>query len=316
MKIAEIDINKSILTKINSTELTERNIELYIKRDDLIHPEISGNKWRKLKYNIDLCVTNKQDGIITFGGAYSNHLVATAAACATIKMKSIGIVRGDELNSNSNETLKKCTGYDMELVFVSREIYKRRYEKSYHEYLHSIYPNCHLVEEGGANYYGMIGCQEIVKELALDFDAIFVAQGTTTTSCGLAMGLNNEQKLYVVPALKGFDSHSEMKQLFRRSGFEADFIDEMLMKTVVLDDFHFGGYGKYNSELLEFIQDVYSTHQLKLDPIYTGKAFFAMMEQIKNGKLDNSTIVFIHTGGLQGAQSVMNKSKFNFWKEN
>lgn len=315
MKMEEIDINKSILTKVCSDELTHRNIQLYIKRDDLIHSEISGNKWRKLKYNIDLCLNKKQYGIITFGGAYSNHLVATAVACAAKNIKSIGIVRGEELNENSNATLKKCSEYGMELAFVSRETYKNRYEKSYHESLHVTYPNFHLVEEGGANYYGMIGCQEIIKEIEIEFDTLFVAQGTTTTSCGLALGINENQKVFVVPALKNYDSLAEMKSLYLRAGFEADFVATMLDGINVLDQFHFGGYGKYTHELLEFIQQFYLNHNVKLDPIYTGKAMFALFKQITEGRLDNSKIIFVHTGGLQGAPSIMKKSNFNFWSE-
>lgn len=303
-----IRTDNSILEPIDLPELKERGIRLFVKRDDLIHPEISGNKWRKLKYFIELCDAKKKTGILTFGGAFSNHLLATASACSLVGLKSIGLVRGEELNPESNSTLKRCQQLGMDLKFISREEYYLRNDKAYHETLAADYPEYQLVAEGGAGYYGMIGCQEILKEIEEDFDHIYVAQGTTTTSCGLLLGLKENQQLHVIPALKGFDSLAEMKNLLSRSGFDIDLVEELLESVIVHDEFHFGGYGKYTEELLTFIQRIYLETELKLDPVYTGKAFYGMMKVLKSGEFDNKTVVFVHTGGLQGVEGIEQKS--------
>lgn len=302
------DLQNSILTEIKTDFLEKRGIKLFIKRDDLIHREVSGNKWRKLKYNIELCRTKKKSGILTFGGAYSNHLVATAAACHLAKIDSIGIIRGDELSVNSNATLQRCASYGMQLIFISREKYSMRGEKEFQEKLMNTYPEYQLVPEGGANYYGMIGCQEIMQEVSIPVDHIFVAQGTTTTSCGIAMTLMDSQRLHVVPVLKKFDSRKEMHELWKWAGFDNEIIEEWLENVEILDSYHFGGYGKYTDELLDFIGKFYKDHAVKLDPVYTGKAMYALMNEIKTGSYDNQTILFIHTGGVQGTEGIEKRS--------
>lgn len=302
------DLENAVLEKLVSKEFDSRGISIYVKRDDLIHPEVSGNKWRKLKFNVDVCQNAKKDGILTFGGAFSNHLLATASACHSIGLKSVGIVRGDELNSQSNHTLRRCSELNMELKFISREEYRMISDKSYLADIAHEFPNYHIVPEGGANYYGMIGCQEILKEIDVEFDAIFVAQGTTTTSCGLLLGLKEKQELYTVPVLKGFDAEKEMKSIFEYSGIEEEWLQDAFEKLNILDEFHFGGYGKYNDGLLSFIKTFYLNHHIKLDPVYTGKAMFAMMKELENEKWNGKSIVFIHTGGIQGVESIEKKS--------
>lgn len=301
-------LQNSILTEIHSDFLEARNIKLFIKRDDLIHAEVSGNKWRKLKYNIELCRSKKKAGVLTFGGAFSNHLVATAAACQLAGLKSIGIVRGDELSNDSNETLQRCTKYGMHLVFISREDYSNRNDKTFQEELMVKYPEFQLVPEGGANYYGMIGCQEIMQEVSNSVDHIFVAQGTTTTSCGIAMSLLEKQILHVVPVLKNFDSKQEMTELWKWSGFDTEVIEDWLKNVEVLDKYHFGGYGKYTDELLDFINNFYKENSVKLDPVYTGKAMFALMKEILKERFNNTSMLFVHTGGVQGTTGIENRS--------
>lgn len=302
------DLKNAVLERLTSDEFEMRGISVFVKRDDLIHAEVSGNKWRKLKYNVEVCLNGKKSGILTFGGAYSNHLLATASACHAIGLKSVGIVRGEELHSQSNQTLQRCSELGMELKFISREEYRMIPDKSYLADVAHEFQNFHIVPEGGANYYGMIGCQEILKEIEVNFDAVFVAQGTTTTSCGLLLGLKEKQELLVVPVLKGFDSENEMKSIFQYSGLEEEWLDDAFGKLNVRDEFHFGGYGKYTDELFDFIKEFYKNHGIKLDPIYTGKAMFAMMKELKNEKWNGKTIVFIHTGGIQGVQSIEEKS--------
>lgn len=308
-----IDFKKSIVQPIQSASLDARGIELFVKRDDLLHPDISGNKWRKLRFNVIQCFKNHNAGILTFGGAYSNHLLATAAACAEVGLKSIGIVRGDEHTFESNAILKRCTSYGMELQFVSRELYQLRNDRYYQENLLIQNSNYYVVPEGGANYLGMIGCQELVSQIEQPFDVIVSAQGTSTTSCGLALGLDDSQRLMVVPVLKGYDSIGEMQSLMSRSAMAEDAIDFALSSVLVSDEYHFGGYGKYTWELLEFIRSFHNRYRIKLDPIYTGKAMYALQKEIDSGAMDGKRIVFLHTGGVQGAQSIIEKSGFDLF---
>lgn len=303
-----ISTERSRTDEVNSQILSEHGVRLFVKRDDLIDVEISGNKWRKLKYNVAQCITEKFDGILTFGGAYSNHLVATAAACQKAGIRSVGIVRGEELNEESNDTLRRCAQYGMKLQFVSRDLYAQRNEKSYQDALSYEFENLLVVPEGGANYYGILGCQEILKEVREDIDIVVVAQGTTTTSIGIATTLKSDQQLFVVPVLKGFDSLEEMTSLMKKSAFETDYISEVLENVRVLSNYHFGGYGKYDEELLGFISDWYKKYKIKLDPVYTGKAMFALMDQIQKGKLEDKVVLFVHTGGIQGSRSIIEKT--------
>lgn len=302
------DVSNSITEEIIIDSLKQRGINLFVKRDDLIHSVVSGNKWRKLKYNVELCKSRKKKGILTFGGAFSNHLVATAATCQSIGIESIGLVRGDELNENSNETLRECADLGMELIFLPRAEYKLRYEKAYIEAISIKHPNYFIVPEGGANYHGMIGCQEIMQEVKEKIDHVFVAQGTSTTSCGIAMSLKEHQQLHVVPALKAYDSISEMKNLFRQSGMDEESMNELLENVKVHNEYHFGGYGKYTDGLLLFIREFHKKNNLKLDPIYTGKVMFALLTIIQDKSFDNSSVLFIHTGGLQGVNGVEKRS--------
>jgi 1-aminocyclopropane-1-carboxylate deaminase len=304
--------NKSILQEIKLKRIEKLSVRLFVKRDDLIDEFVSGNKWRKLKYNIEHAIQIKKEGILTFGGAFSNHLLATASATEKAGLKSIGIVRGDELNSSSNETLMKCAKLGMELKFISREIYALRSEKAYHESLSFQFPNFHIVPEGGSNYYGMIGCQEIMNETPNNFDHVFVAQGTTTTSTGIAFSLPERSALHVVPVLKGFDSIDEMKNLYLKSGIGEETIQELLSKIIVHSESHFGGYGKYTNELLDFMEEIYVETGIPLDPIYTGKVFFSMINWIEENSISNQSILFVHTGGIQGGKSISKKEDRRF----
>jgi len=294
------DTSRSILQEIKPDSHRFRNVRLLVKRDDLIHPEVSGNKWRKLKYNLELAGYQKKEGILTFGGAYSNHLLAVAAACNLARLKSIGVVRGEELTSEGNENLKRCSELGMELLFVSRESYDERNEKSCQEGWKEAYPHFLLVPEGGSNYYGMVGCQEIWKELPVGIDHVFVAQGTTTTSCGLLLGSDENTTIHVVPVLKGFDSPAEMRKQLFPFLIDQDTIDDYMKRVEVHPEAHFGGYGKWTPELLDFISECKTEYDLPLDKIYTGKAFYALMTWLEEQDFEEpQTIVFLHTGGLQ-----------------
>lgn len=291
------DTTKSILQEIIHADFSSRGIRLFVKRDDLIHSHVSGNKWRKLKYNFQQFEQSKKERIITFGGAFSNHLLATASACHEASVDCIGIVRGEELTAESNNVLSECSRLGMKLHFVSRMEYEMRSDKEYLEELAIDFPNSYFIPEGGANYLGIIGCQEILTEVEEKVDHVFVAQGTSTTSCGILLN-DSCQKLHVVPALKGYNSMEEMTNLYLRVGIPGELIDELLSKVIVHADHHFGGYGKWNDELLAFIESCELKYQLPLDKIYTSKAFAALIDEVTKGNLDNQNLLFIHTGGL------------------
>jgi 1-aminocyclopropane-1-carboxylate deaminase len=289
-----------------------RVLNFDVKHDDAIDAIVSGNKWRKLKLNIACAVQNKMSGILTFGGAHSNHLVATAKAAQLAGLKSIGVVRGDELTCDSNETLRNCNQFGMELQFIPRNDFREFTSMDYQPCLKDSYPGYHIVPEGGANFYGVIGCQEILKELpssAADYDHIFVAAGTGTTAAGLALSLNDNQLLHVVPALKG-DFHAEaIKKMIYYATFSEEETEAIIHQQIrFLGDYHFGGYTKYNEELIEFIRDVAAQLSLYLDPIYTAKALYALVNEVKKGNIPpTEKLLFIHTGGLQGVKAFEEK---------
>lgn len=281
---------------------TSRNVSVFAKRDDLIDTEVSGNKWRKLKFNIQHAMHLQKSGIVTLGGAYSNHLLAVAKACQMYQLKSIGLVRGEELTTESNENLKRCAELGMQLEFISRQVYGERCEKSQQESWKEQYPTYHYVPEGGSNYHGIVGCQEIHRELKNDYAKIFVAQGTTTTSCGLLTGLGPEAFLHVVPVLKGFDALHEMRQQLLYFYLDPELVEEQLQQVVVESDAHFGGYGKWNSDLEEFRKRMSDELHLPLDLVYTAKAFYALWKRVEEkSDWEGEKWLFVHTGGLKNA---------------
>ena len=295
------DTSRSILQELEHPLFEERNCRVLVKRDDLIDPEVSGNKWRKLKYYIEQAVFLKKDGIVTVGGAFSNHLLATAAACHKAGIRSIGVVRGEELSAESNQNLKRCSELGMELEFISRLDYADRNQDWFKEDLLEKHRNFLFVPEGGSGYHGLIGCQELVKELPAETAHIFVAQGTCTSSSGILLGITGETKLHCVPVLKGFDSEKEMWPLLYSFLMDKDEVSESLKNVQFHFDYHFGGYGKWDQELVDFISFCEKELNLPLDKVYTGKAFKALYDFVLSGGAYNSTVVFIHTGGLANA---------------
>ena len=295
----------SPLIELNHPLFAEKDVTVMVKRDDLIHPEISGNKWRKLHLNIEKYYDKGYAKLLTFGGAYSNHIAATALVGKLMGIPTIGIIRGDELNANSNATIAEANANGMELVFVSRSEYGMRYENDYKNELRARYGHVLIIEEGGANYLGAMGCTEIISEVDQNFDGIYLASGTGTTTTGILLASGNA-KVYSVPVLKngGFIKDA-VRELLIYSGTPDELMDDYFEKLTVLTDYHFGGYGKYTYELLQFMGDVYATTGLKLDQVYTAKALFALFDAVKKNQWGRGAkILFIHTGGLQGIRSV------------
>ena len=263
---------------------------LFVKRDDLIHQEVSGNKFRKLKYNIEKAKAHNCQTLITYGGAYSNHLLAVAAVGLLENLKTIGVVRGDELNQGSNKLLKRCADLGMHLRFIDRTQYKF---KKYFDGVHQTDSELVLhIPEGGANREGILGCRDIITETNNDYDFIFLAQGTCATSIGIYMAMAAKTKLVVVPVLKGFDSVMEMKKLAEKVDVK---LDED--RVEVLADYHFGGYAKSSTSLNQFVDSFNTQYQFNIEPIYTGKVVFAMQRYLAKVK-GNKKALFVHTGGL------------------
>ena len=275
----------------------KKNIRVFVKRDDMIHPFISGNKWRKLKYNIEEARKQHKQTLITFGGAWSNHLLATACAGATFRFRTIAFVRGEEVH---NPVLGMCKLFGMELIFVSREAYK---DKKWLFEQHPQHDSAYFIDEGGAGALATKGCEELIAELGQDYDHIFCAAGTGTTAAGLSMGLqknNKTSELHVVLVLKsgGFIA-DEMKAL------------QAPLEHVKLHlDYHFGGYAKTDEKLLTFVKEFVSTTGLMIEPTYTGKAMYALVDLVRNNQFNpGSKILFIHTGGLTGLLGMLDRFK-------
>jgi 1-aminocyclopropane-1-carboxylate deaminase len=285
-------IQLSRIEKFSFRKSNNKDLELFVKRDDLIHNYISGNKIRKLNQNIFSFYKNKCKKLVTFGGAFSNHLLATAALCNELSIDCVGIVRGEELNENSNGILKKCSSLGMQLNFVSRSSFSE--QKKMSGLLDKDGIPTWFVPEGGANLEGIEGCKEIVSENEEIFDYYVVAQGTTTTSIGIALALPPSAKIIVVPVLKGFNSKSEMKSVLNN----VDLWNVIKDKIIVLDDFHFGGYAKSTNELRDFISEINQINKMQIEEVYTGKALYALNNYMDKNVVKNKKVLFIHTGGI------------------
>ncbi len=287
--------------QINDELFTKQGIELHIKREDLLHPTISGNKWRKLKYNIIEALEHNYGTILTFGGAYSNHIAATAAAGEQFNFKTIGIIRGDELKEGDNHTLCFAKKMGMKLVFVSRDEYNIKTEAAYLESLKRRFGKFYLVPEGGANMEGITGCVEILYDVEDKFTHICCACGTGTTLVGLIVSAKKDEQVLGFPALKGGKFlEKNIKTMVREyTGLTKNHTFQLII------DYHFGGYAKYNKELIDFIKSFKKKHKIPLDFIYTGKMLYGIHDLARKGYFPRgSRILAIHTGGLQGNNSV------------
>lgn len=290
----------SPVERVNDPMLDRYGVTMLIKRDDLIHPVISGNKWRKLRHNLREAVMQDHHTVLTFGGAYSNHIVATAQACFNAGLDCIGVIRGDELDVRElNPTLLQARELGMEFHFVSREEYRLRNESAFLKGLRDRFGRFYHVPEGGANGLGVKGCAEILPEVDEYYDVVCCAAGTGTTLAGLALSLPTGRRLIGFPALKGGEFlRAEVEGLTLESGLRPR-SDQHVLELVT--EYHFGGYGKVPVELLDFIRGFEARTTLPLDPIYTGKMMFGIYDMLSKGLFaEGSTLLAIHTGGLQG----------------
>ncbi len=293
-----INENNIPLIEIFDDLLKSKKSRLFILREDLIHLEISGNKWRKLKYNIQEAKNQKLDIILTFGGAYSNHIAATAAAGREFGIKTIGIIRGEEIIP-LNPTLKLAKESGMAFKYVSRQEYQNKNNSEFIQSLKDEFGEFYLVPEGGSNVHAVKGCTEILDNVKIDFDVICCACGTGGTIAGIISSTN--KNVFGFPALKGGGFLKEdIKKLL------SDYSNHFNVKTEndnwdLITDYHFGGYAKINQELVDFVKEFKEKHSIPLDLIYTGKMLFGIFDLLKKTQLfDKQKIVVIHTGGIQG----------------
>jgi 1-aminocyclopropane-1-carboxylate deaminase len=276
-------------------------VKLFVKRDDLIDPFISGNKLRKLEGNLMAAKDAGAAQIVTFGGAYSNHLLASASAAKALDIPIIGKVRGEELNEKSNSMLLKCHQLGMDLSFINRSTFKVSKHQS--GLSKDQDKPTWFIPEGGANPEGILGCTNIYTEAVAQnnnqhFDAVFLAQGTTTTSLGILASIPPTTQLFVVPVLKGFDSLKEMQVLAEKAKQNqfSTHLNFAFEQVEVLDTYHHGGYAQTTPELIDFINIFNNSQQFPIEPTYTGKVLYALNAQLS--VLHGKNLLFIHTGGV------------------
>ncbi|MEO0573078.1 MAG: pyridoxal-phosphate dependent enzyme [Bacteroidota bacterium] len=271
--------------------LETNGVSLTIKREDEIHPIISGNKYRKLKYTILEAKRLHHTALLTFGGAFSNHIAATACVGKEGGFRTIGVIRGDELEHTweQNPTLKLAAAYGMHFHFLDRNSYRNKDGAAFLKGFREKFGPFYLLPEGGTNSLAIKGCEEILTDADAEFNVIAAATGTGGTLAGLINGSRSHQQVLGFSALKGDFLKKDIRKFANKSNWE------------MVTDYHFGGYAKVNVALVEFINDFKKHTGIPLDPIYTGKMVFGILDMVKKGKMKaNTRILAIHTGGLQG----------------
>ena len=287
----------SPVIQLHSKLFSHKKVEIFVKREDLIHAEIMGNKWRKLKYNLEEARKLGKNRLVTFGGAYSNHIAATAAAAKLYGFRSKGIIRGDELSHNSNHTLQTASGNGMELEFVSREDF-RRLKRAIPADQGADY----WLPEGGTNSLALKGVSELVEEIAIEFDIVATPVGTGGTMVGLVKGLAGRSMVWGFSVLKGDFMQQEVRMLCEENAVPYSNYE-------LFNDYHFGGYGKINQDLKGFMHSFKQEFGFLLDPVYTGKMFYGVWEKVENDQIAPATrLLLLHTGGLQGIAGYQNRT--------
>ncbi len=293
-----IDINNVTLDPLRLPEMDEKKIEADVLRLDKIHPVISGNKWFKLKYYLREAVEKNHGTLITFGGAWSNHIIALACAANEMGLSSVGIIRGERPKIFS-PTLRAAEQYGMHLQFISREEYKRIYEQEYLYELSKKFPVALVIPEGGSGQAGVKGSSEILSLAdTTRYSHILCAIGTGTMYCGIINGSQLKQKIIGIPVLKGIsDDITQYRQLIH----DPAKIDDCRLIT----GYHFGGYAKKTPALIEFMNTLYKQTSIPTDFVYTGKLFYALADLLKKSYFPaSSKLLIIHSGGLQGNASL------------
>ncbi len=296
-----IDTKAAVLEEIKFPGIKSGN-RFYIKREDKFHHAISGNKWRKLKYNLIEAKRQGKETLLTFGGAYSNHIYATASAGNLFGFKTIGLIRGEE-HLPLNPTLTFAKEIGMEIHYVNRSDYRKRYDNDFIEKIYEQFGDVYLIPEGGTNLLALKGAKEIVDDIEIDFDYICSACGTGGTIAGIISGLDNHKYAIGFPVLKGASFlERNITKLIK------DFTGKEFNNWHLELNYHFGGYAKIKAELINFIEEFETLNGIKLDPVYTGKMMYGIFDLERKGYFKKgSTIIAIHTGGLQGIEGMKPK---------
>jgi 1-aminocyclopropane-1-carboxylate deaminase/D-cysteine desulfhydrase-like pyridoxal-dependent ACC family enzyme len=275
--------------------LDSAGVSLFVKCEHLRHPQLGGNKWHKLKYNLLAARTQQQHTLLTFGGAYSNHLYATAAAGQALQFNTIGIIRG-EAQTPLNPTLKFASACGMQLHYISRQMYRDKDSTTVLQALHKLFGEFYLIAQGGSNLLALQGCREMIAEIMQPFDVFACACGTGTTLAGSVLGLGAQQSALGISVLRhGGALHNTVRQLLTQS-------EHYRGQHWHIDDrFHAGGYARTTNALWDFMDTFKTCHAIELDAVYTGKLFYALFNMIAAGEFAAGTrILALHSGGLQG----------------
>lgn len=290
------------------TTLNYQNFKLDVLRLDLIDQEISGNKWFKLNYNLKKAQSEKAKTIITFGGAYSNHIAATAAFCKLEGFQSVGVIRG-EAAKDLNPTLAKAKADGMQLHFVSRELYNQKSEAHFKQELTQLFGQHYLIPEGGNNEQGILGCMEILKP-EWDYDTVVCACGTAATFSGIVAACKKQQRVIGISVLKGQntlvnDALQQLKLILPTTNFIINGNEELAKSQItnhcITNNYCFNGYAKLDRALLKFKIDFEKKYTILLDYVYTSKLFYSVFDLLQHNKINlNAKILVIHCGGLQG----------------
>ncbi len=292
-----INYNPTPIQQINSEWIRAAGIQLFMKREDMNHPHISGNKWWKLKYNLERAKELKHKNILTFGGAFSNHIYSTAAAAKECDFETIGVIRGEEVLP-LNSTLRFAKEMGMQLHYISREAYRKKNEFEFTENLKDKYGHFYLIPEGGSNVLAIKGCDEFGSNLIheSDFDYLCLPVGTGTTLAGIVAGIGNTKRVIGFSVLMGGDFLvADVKA--HLSNYSTNDFSNWEINT----DYHFGGYAKATNELISFKKHFEMEFGIPLDRIYTAKMMAGIFDLIQKEYFKRgSTVLAIHTGGMQG----------------
>lgn len=290
--IKYVDESKIFIQDLPNFSSKEEQISML--RLDEIHPIISGNKWYKLKYNIEEALQENCNGILTFGGAFSNHLIATAAAAHANKLLSLGIVRGVlDHKKELNSVLRQCQEYGMKLIFISREEYAQKESLAFLEKIKNQFPNYFIIPEGGANEAGRNGMSLMAKHIPSSFDHILLSVGSGTTFAGLRNALPIHQHLFGFAPMKG--------GIYLAQEIKKNLLPQQDIQWAINDSFHFGGFGKIKEQVKDFMQEFEQQFGFKLDRVYTAKMMLGLKQLLsENAFPTDAKILCIHTGGLTG----------------
>ena len=288
------------LSRLPDPFFNMHGIEVWVLRDDLIHPVAGGNKYRKLKYNLVKAKQENKKTLVTFGGAYSNHIAATALAGKEHGFKTIGLIRGEKTEP-LNITLNRAIDCGMELIFIDRESYRDKEKVLKTALTDRDNKNFYIIPEGGSNYEGFKGCCEIADEIKIDFNCICCPCGTGTTLAGIASSMKENQTALGFSVMKNNFSLEEKINDFLKQYNKKKFDRPSSFK--IFHDYHFGGYAKTNDKLNDFVERFIPINQIEIEPVYTGKMFYGIYDLAQKGFFKRGeTVVAVHTGGLQYAK--------------